>query len=65
MAFLDKNPLEQALDGNAVEDEDDWEHRVITGLVREARKGWKAQTKFHDARVGDSNRASSMIVSIL
>jgi hypothetical protein len=41
MAFLDKNLLEQALDGDAVEEEDDWEHRGITSLIWEARKGWK------------------------
>ena len=55
MKFLDKNPLEEDLDGDAVQGEDDWEHRVITGLVWEARKGWKVQTKFHKARVGDTD----------
>jgi hypothetical protein len=33
MAFLGKSSLEQALDGDVVEDKDDWEHRVITGVV--------------------------------
>ena len=55
MKFLEKNPLEEDLDGDAVQDEDDWEHRVLTCLVWEARKGWKVQTKFHKARVGDTD----------
>ena len=49
---MDKNPEDG--DGDEVEAaKEDWEHRIIiTGLVWEARKGWKVQTKFHDVRVG-------------
>ena len=50
MVFVDKNP---GGDGDEVEAvEEGWEHRIITSLVWEARKGWKVQTKFHEARVG-------------
>ena len=45
MAFVDKSPDG---DGDEVEAaEEDLKHRIFTGLVWEARKGWKVQTKFY------------------
>ena len=47
MCLLDKNP--DGEDGESdLDDEADWEDRLITGIVWQRREGWRAETKLRN-----------------
>ena len=54
MNFVDKNP-EQGPDAPALEDETEWEHRVVTNVVWYRRKGHAVETAIRDATVDNQS----------
>ena len=60
MNFLDKNP-EQGPDAPALEDETEWEHRVVTNVVWYRRKGHAVETAIRGATVDNQSHEKYFI----
>ena len=54
MHFVDKNPDSPDPDAPPLEDQSEWEHRVITNVVWWRSHGWSVQTQFFSGIVNQS-----------
>ena len=60
MNFVDKNP-EQGPDAPALEDETEWEHRVVTNVVWYRRKGHAVSTAIRGVTIDNQSHEKYFI----